>query len=408
MLLSGSQDATIKLWDTRGSTQPILVVRDTAKFALRDAVFSTLIPSWFAAAFDDGSVQVFDERKLSGALWTKRAHGSGAYAIDWHPTRKDILASVGRDRFIHIWDVHKNELVSTIKTVSPASRIAWRKRHYPSTQIAVNSVAGSADSPADFDTRVTVWDTRFPNLPARLLSGNRSVVTDLLWSPSSKSVYTSSKDGTLAKLRFRSGGRPYRTLPSTALAVHPSNGTIAFSHDEVRRDVGLDSANAKMSSKSETPFARLLPQSPWGKVCFANSSAFALDKNVIIALAEAYKLSGDSPETCEYNEEVAAKAGHSKASAVWRILAQLEREVPYPFIENVRRGFLLDATKSLSEAGDTQTSTVLACLLRHQATMPLHKADHILRSAHAYVDLLRRFQREDLASRTATAFGLAA
>ncbi len=99
-LLSASQDGTMKLWDIRDPTN-CKVTFDGKAEAVRDVQFSKF-PNYFAAAFDNGTIQIWDIRKHSAYERKIMGHQGPVFCIDWHPDDRNLFASGGRDRFIQV------------------------------------------------------------------------------------------------------------------------------------------------------------------------------------------------------------------------------------------------------------------------------------------------------------------
>ena len=153
LLLTGSQDTTMKLWDLR---EPRAVTTTfTGRVAVRDVQFHPgNYENLFIAGLENGQVQVWDIRKITPHIRkTKRdnwAYDSDAvlqneknrrmplvqahdyvFSVQWHPTEKDCFASSGRDGLVHCWDLSKDikNPVKTIKNMdfgSSVSKVAWR------------------------------------------------------------------------------------------------------------------------------------------------------------------------------------------------------------------------------------------------------------------------------------------
>ena len=111
LLLSGSQDGTIKMWDRR-QQQSTVTLKPNAQ-SVRDVQFSPTSPWRLAACFDNGTVQLWDVRKAKNNISKLTAHNGIVLAIDWHPTQDDIIASGGRDRWIHVWNISKRSMKSS-------------------------------------------------------------------------------------------------------------------------------------------------------------------------------------------------------------------------------------------------------------------------------------------------------
>ena len=72
---------------------------------VRDVQFCPHAPSLFAAALENGMVQIFDIRSAKVRLLQLQAHSGPAYCVEWHPTEPGFLATGGRDRAIKTWEV---------------------------------------------------------------------------------------------------------------------------------------------------------------------------------------------------------------------------------------------------------------------------------------------------------------
>lgn len=125
VLLSGSQDGTMKYFDLR--KQNVALTFGGKSDIIRDVQFNPFDGQTFAAACENGNIQLWDSRQPSSPIIQFMGHNGPTFAVDWHPEEKNWVASAGRDTMVKIWDVHaKTSLVNTIQTISPVGRIKWR------------------------------------------------------------------------------------------------------------------------------------------------------------------------------------------------------------------------------------------------------------------------------------------
>ncbi|KAL3795740.1 hypothetical protein HJC23_008227 [Cyclotella cryptica] len=155
LLLTASQDGTVKLWDRRASTAAIAdeVSTTTAPSnvqsmrswfgfggthiasnkaistntnlrtsnwhcvstyapkceAIRDIKWNPYLEDVFAMVSDNGTLCVYDIRLNRPVMKTTSAHAGEATSVDWNPAEKYVLATGGgRDRSVKVWDVESS------------------------------------------------------------------------------------------------------------------------------------------------------------------------------------------------------------------------------------------------------------------------------------------------------------
>ncbi|RMX68897.1 hypothetical protein DD238_003813 [Peronospora effusa] len=243
VLISGSQDGTVKLWDKRGGK--VVSTYQPKSESVRDVRASPFHSNKFAAAFENGIVQVWDMRKNTQPELKFTAHKGLVLSIDWHPTDANVLASGGRDRYVKIWELGDvRQPKQTIQTIASVGRVAWRPT-------CVTHIATSASL---MDNSIHVWDTKKPFIPVASMKGHLDIASGISWMDTPVSpnfgqpeipgdweghdywqhMLACSKDGTLKLHSLADSFKPHQSLPTTALALN-SKGQVAFSHDYIDR-----------------------------------------------------------------------------------------------------------------------------------------------------------------------------
>lgn len=87
--------------------------------SVRDVRFSPQIHHCFCAAFDNGTIQLWDIRKYNTYERKITAHQGPVFCIDWHPDCRTLLASGGRDRFIQVWSLDPLNIQAPYQTTEP-------------------------------------------------------------------------------------------------------------------------------------------------------------------------------------------------------------------------------------------------------------------------------------------------
>ncbi|KAJ3170447.1 WD repeat-containing protein 24 [Geranomyces variabilis] len=221
LLLSASQDGSMRLWDLRAKSIARNAFEGRAE-SVRDVQFSPTNPYEFVAGFENGNIQKWDirfpnqhERKWNG-------HNGLALTIDWHPDGR-LVASGGRDRLVKVWDMKSESRLPlyTIQTIAPVARVSWRPGH--DGQLASCSLAT--------DYSIHLWDLSRPYIASKTLEAHDSVTTGFLWRDAN-TLWSCSKDRSFARHDMRLHAfRPMDYLNTSAVAWNV-DGELTFAIDE--------------------------------------------------------------------------------------------------------------------------------------------------------------------------------
>ncbi|CZT22228.1 uncharacterized protein RCC_08097 [Ramularia collo-cygni] len=205
LLLSGSQDGTVRLWDVRDVRSQANAIGSKRTFSgqsggVRDVKWSPTEGCDFAFGTDNGEIQRWDIRNLKTAKIRIPAHSLTCNTIDWHPDGKHIL-SAGADKIVRVFDVSASRPRKAsweIRTPHPVMLARWR----PSCRSSMpqdNGAQQCTQIATAYDREhpvMHIWDFRRPLLPFREMQPYPSAPTDMLWH-SQDLLWTVGREGTL-------------------------------------------------------------------------------------------------------------------------------------------------------------------------------------------------------------------
>ena len=190
LLLSGSQDSTVKLWDLRQYNREALSCRIWQTFhgqseSVRDLSWSPAQSSDFAFGTDTGTIQHWDLRYPNTPQLKINAHVKTCHAVDWHPDGKHLL-SASSDRTIKVWQItegdRRQKPLWEIKAPYKVWGAKWRPAcfsadYQDSNLLQTTQIATFYRSQA----LIHVWDFRRPSLPFREIREYNAQPSGMLW-----------------------------------------------------------------------------------------------------------------------------------------------------------------------------------------------------------------------------------
>ncbi|KAL8667542.1 MAG: hypothetical protein Q9168_007246, partial [Polycauliona sp. 1 TL-2023] len=193
LLLSGSQDADIRLWDLRVSAREgsVWMCQSEKQYpgnsdGIRALQWSPTDGYQFAFGTDSGVVQRWNIVTPDVPLLSIKGHKTACYAIDWHPDGKH-LASGSADQSVKVWDFSStNRRMKPcwhLRTSRAVHNVRWRPSHWeagggPLGRWKTTQLATAYDNG---DPRTHVWDLRRPAVPTRVINRYETAPTGLLW-----------------------------------------------------------------------------------------------------------------------------------------------------------------------------------------------------------------------------------
>ncbi|KAI8989271.1 WD40-repeat-containing domain protein [Pilobolus umbonatus] len=297
ILLSASQDGTMKCWDFRDPRNGARYRFEGKSESVRDVQFNPVSFYEFAAAFETGTIQKWDMRNPK-ALYDKKvsAHNGPCFTVDWHPNGK-LVASGGRDKTIKVWDMTTDNRrpLYTMRTTASVSRIQWR----PGFDNEIASCALLTDS------RIHVWDIRRVHIAKYAFDEHDSTPTGFMWLNSDE-LFSVSKDKWFIRQNIKDAYRPVDLLKRNGMGWNVQ-GDIAFS---------IDKSSRLLFVKQYIP-----PQ-----LCgIVHTPLF--DYKSFSIFADKYITSSDNVQlACDINGELAWKLGRYRTAQTWKIISMFYQD----------------------------------------------------------------------------------
>jgi WD40 repeat protein len=239
LLLSASQDKSVRLWDLREPKPEKSRTRFEVRSAVRDVCWSPVEPFDFAVCADGGFVQKWDARAPMLPKLSINAHEKACYSLEYHPDGRHVISG-GFDKYIRVWDFESDKKrqkpVRQLKAPHAIKNIRWRPacsileseetNLWQSTQVAVSYYHD--------DPRVHIWDLRRPWLPFRELDEYTSPANDLLWADKDL-LWTVADDGIFTQWDVRHNTPLYNQLAPCTSQFVPDGRYYSFSEDREMR-----------------------------------------------------------------------------------------------------------------------------------------------------------------------------
>jgi WD repeat-containing protein 24 len=246
LLLSGSQDGFIRMFDIRMPIQTRTGITFQSKLTLRGNTDAVRQVKWsskdgmvFATASETGAVLRWDVRKHPTPTLRIVGHDKACTSISWHPDGEHLVTA-GWDNKCHVWDVSKTAEKRqkpkwTITTPAPVAAVSWRPGQWSATaqgrraaQIAVSYDESSQRRHGI--SAVHIWDFARPTMPYKEIAQFDVSPSDMMWQ-NQDILWTAGQDGLFTQCDVAFAPKTIDRTSMSSIAFSP-RGDVAMLLDE--------------------------------------------------------------------------------------------------------------------------------------------------------------------------------
>ncbi|KAB2578153.1 hypothetical protein BFW01_g767 [Lasiodiplodia theobromae] len=155
-VVTGSQDATVRLWDTKaGFSKSSPVISPSRTFThhaacVNDVQHHPLHKDWIATVSDDLTLQILDLRQETNkrGLYRKETHTDAVNCVAFHPAWESIVVTGSADKTVAMWDLRC--LDKKIHSFEGHTQAVMNLEWHPTD----HSILASSS----YDKRILMWD----------------------------------------------------------------------------------------------------------------------------------------------------------------------------------------------------------------------------------------------------------
>jgi histone-binding protein RBBP4 len=107
VIASCGDDKSLFLWDLNQGLAPVQKVASAHEAEIHSVAFSPAVQHVIATGAKDGTVNIWDSRKLQTPYHTIKGHKSAVDRVVWHPTMENWLATGSDDCRVLIWNLNE-------------------------------------------------------------------------------------------------------------------------------------------------------------------------------------------------------------------------------------------------------------------------------------------------------------
>ena len=181
VIASAGADRSIFLWSTRGDCDNYMTLKSAHSHTMTELQFSVTGDRLFSCSADKAII-IWDS--ITGSRLKKlRAHHTYVNSISTAPGNVNLLASVGDDRTLNVWDLRQRRVAHSFED------------RYQLTAVSINKSADQV-MVGGIENSINVWDLKRGKIHYTM-AGHTDTITGLSLSPDGQHLLSNSMDNTL-------------------------------------------------------------------------------------------------------------------------------------------------------------------------------------------------------------------
>ena len=242
LLISCSQDCTIKLWDINMNdlkknnlSNPAQEIKQNGVF-FKDCKFNKNDEYTILTSLSNGFILLYDLRKFKEPIKKYIYHTNDVFSVDWHPFDKNIFCSGGIDKHLNIWDINNEKYILNYKTEDKIFKLKWYNKKYI-LSIQFKKLCAN------------LWNTNIPYISEYIYPGHEKDITGFCWDNSKEKLITCSTDCKVIIRDFKNGLRQIDNLSNNLINISSDNQLMYYHEFKQHKKIDFNEVNNEKETK---------------------------------------------------------------------------------------------------------------------------------------------------------------
>ena len=244
LLISCSQDCTLKIWDkkinmcdlSKNNLSKPVQEKKLNGVIFKDCKFNKNDEFTILTSLSNGFILLYDLRKFDDPFKKYIYHSSDEISVDWHPLDKNIFCSSGKDKNLNIWDINNENYILNYKTEDEIFKLKWYNNKYI---LSIQFKKYTAN----------LWNTNIPYISEYIYSGHEKDITGFCWDNSNEKLITCSRDCKVIIRDFKDGLRQIDNISNNIIKISSDNQLMYYHEYKQHKKRDFNEVNNEKETK---------------------------------------------------------------------------------------------------------------------------------------------------------------